>query len=60
MSIEAEIKKLWDAIHALQERETIAVPQTITGTRDNPESALANLLTGLESAGVIVDSTTAS
>ena len=33
---------------------------TITGARDNPEAALANLLTALENAGLIVDSTTAS
>lgn len=33
---------------------------TITGARDDPEAALANLLTALENAGLIVDNTTAS
>lgn len=36
------------------------IPVEITGTRDDPESALANLLTALEGAGIITDSTTAT
>ena len=32
----------------------------ITGARDDPEAALATLLTALESLGLIKDSTTAS
>ena len=34
--------------------------RTVTGTRDDPESALANLLTTLEELGIIVDGTTPS
>ena len=35
-------------------------PETVSGARDNPEAALANLLAALESLGLITDSTTAS
>jgi len=35
-------------------------PETVTGARDDPEAALANLLAALASLGLIVDSTTAS
>jgi hypothetical protein len=34
--------------------------ETVTGERDNPESALANLLTALATMGIIVDSTMAT
>lgn len=37
-----------------------AAQQNITGARDDPEAALANLLTGLANLGLITDSTTAS
>jgi len=33
---------------------------TVTGARDNPEAALANLLDALEDLGLIADSTTAA
>ena len=33
---------------------------TVSGSRDNPEQALANLLTALDSLGAVTDSTTAS
>jgi hypothetical protein len=36
------------------------VRQTVTEARDNPEEALANLLTALETLGLITDSTTAT
>jgi hypothetical protein len=36
------------------------LPVNVTGARDTPEEALANLLTALEQLGLIVDSTTAS
>ena len=35
-------------------------PVTVTGARDTPEEALADLLDALEKLGLIVDSTTAS
>mgnify|MGYP001814054411 CR=1 FL=1 len=35
-------------------------PIEITGARDTPEEALADLLTALETLGLITDSTTAS
>lgn len=35
-------------------------PLTVTGARDDPEAALANLLTALATLGLITDSTTAS
>jgi hypothetical protein len=35
-------------------------PITVTGARDDPEEALANLLAALEALGLIVDNTTAS
>lgn len=35
-------------------------PVEITGARDDPEAALANLLTALATLGLITDSTTAS
>lgn len=38
----------------------LSAPITVTGQRDNPETALANLLTVLASLGLITDSTTAS
>ena len=36
------------------------VPIEVTGARDDPEEALANLLSALETLGLITDSTTAS
>lgn len=35
-----------------------AAPIDVDGARDDPEAALANLLTALDSAGIITDSTT--
>jgi len=35
-------------------------PVTITGARDDPEQALANLLAALATLGLITDSTTAT
>ena len=35
-------------------------PVSVTGARDDPEAALANLLVVLESLGLITDSTTMS
>ena len=35
-------------------------PVEVTGARDTPEEALANLLTALETLGLITDSTTAT
>lgn len=42
--------------------ETVSanVPINITGARDEPEAALANLLTALATLGLITDSTSAS
>lgn len=37
---------------------TTADPPTLEGERDDPESALANLITLLEAAGILVDETT--
>ena len=37
----------------------LSAPIDITGARDDPEAALANLLTALETLGLITDSTTA-
>ena len=37
-----------------------AAPRSVTGARDDPEAALANLLTALAALGLITDSTTAS
>ena len=36
------------------------IPVAVTGARDDPEAALANLVAALERLGLIVDSTTAS
>ena len=36
------------------------VPIEVTGARDDPEEALADLLSALETLGLITDSTTAS
>lgn len=36
----------------------VTLPVDVTGERDDPESALANLLTALASLGLITDSTT--
>ena len=38
----------------------LEAPIDVTGARDTPEAALANLLTALETLGLITDSTTAS
>ena len=35
-------------------------PVTVSGARDDPEAALANLLAALETLGLIADSTTAT
>ena len=48
-----------DALAKLQKAYENA-PVTVTGARDAPEEALANLLTALETLGLIIDSTTAS
>ena len=37
-----------------------SAPLDITGARDDPEAALANLLTALATLGLITDSTTAT
>jgi transposase len=37
-----------------------SAPVTVSGARDNPEAALANLLTALETLGLIADNTTAT
>jgi hypothetical protein len=38
----------------------IQAPQTVSGARDNPEAALADLLAALETLGLITDNTTAT
>lgn len=38
----------------------LSAPVDVTGERDDPETALANLLTALASLGLITDSTTAT
>jgi hypothetical protein len=48
-----------DALAKLQKASENA-PVAVTGARDTPEEALANLLTALETLGLITDSTTAS
>ena len=48
-----------DALAKLQKAYENA-PVYVTGARDTPEAALANLLTALETLGLITDSTTAS
>ena len=48
-----------DALDKLQKAAENA-PVDVTGARDAPEEALANLLTALETLGLITDSTTAS
>ena len=37
-----------------------AAPAEVTGARDDPEQALANLLAALDTLGLITDNTTAS
>jgi hypothetical protein len=37
-----------------------SAPVEVTGARDDPEAALANLLAALESLGLLTDSTTAT
>jgi hypothetical protein len=37
-----------------------SAPLTVSGARDDPEAALANLLAALETLGLIADSTTAT
>ena len=37
-----------------------SAPVTVSGARDDPEAALANLLAALETLGLIADSTTAT
>lgn len=37
-----------------------SAPVTVTGARDDPEAALANLLTALATLGLITDATTAT
>lgn len=43
-------------------QDTFVAPEAVevTGARDEPEGALASLLTALETLGLITDSTTAS
>ena len=50
--IDDALTKLADAIEN--------APLDVDGARDTPEEALANLLTALETLGLITDSTTAS
>lgn len=38
----------------------LSAPVTVSGARDTPEAALANLLTALATLGLITDSTTAT
>jgi hypothetical protein len=40
--------------------DLVDAPEEVTGARDDPEGALANLLAALESLGLITDSTTAA
>lgn len=48
-----------DAVQKLKEAIENA-PLPVTGARDTPEEALANLLTALATLGLITDNTTAS
>jgi len=41
-------------------RDLVWAPLEVTGARDDPEGALADLLTQLAALGLITDSTTAS
>ena len=50
--IDNHLRRLQDAIEHS--------PVTVSGARDTPEEALANLLAALETLGLITDSTTAS
>ena len=57
-----DLAKLQEALKASR-TDSNAMPTfggTVTGTRDNPENALANLLTTLATQKTIVDETTAS
>lgn len=45
-----------ECLQAIGER----APVNVTGERDNPEQALANLLEALDGLGLITDSTTAT
>lgn len=46
------------ALDALEGVVSPAEPPEVTGARDTPEEALANLLTVLDGLGIILDSTT--
>lgn len=46
--------------HTHDPADLTGLPINVTGARDDPESALANLLTALATAGIITDSTTAT
>ena len=50
--IDQRLRQL-DKLHQL-------APVAVTGARDDPEAALANLLAALQTLGLIADSTTAS
>lgn len=39
-------------------RNAVAAPVSVTGSRSDPEQALANLLTVLATKGIIIDNTT--
>lgn len=45
---------------SVAEKQLTNVATSLTGTRDDPEAALANLITILAAQGFIVDNTTAS
>jgi hypothetical protein len=58
----AEIDQHLPTGNEKEKLQTLAAnaPQEVTGARDTPEEALANLLTALETLGLITDSTTVS
>ena len=49
-----------DAEKDLLEQLQALAPHSVTGARDDPEAALANLLAALEALGLITDNTTAT
>jgi len=56
--IDARLPSLHE--HALLAALAALAPVEVTGARDDPEDALANLLTALAALGLITDSTTAT
>lgn len=58
---EADYTTLQTAIDAATEvTDAVSAATSVTGVRDDPESALANLLTALATAGIITDDTDAT